>query len=82
MAENWESPKVNDEEPNEGPVDDAAQGVEMAWAGIQRDPDAVEEGNQLGQVIDVDDDMDNGGVPLDVPPAGEGVLAPVEGVTP
>lgn len=41
-------------------------------------PDAIEVGEQLGEEIDLDDDLDNGGVPLVEPEPGQSVLPPLE----
>lgn len=75
----WEPPVV-DTDVSEGPVDEAAEGVDMDWDAAQLLPDVIEEGNQLGQAIDVNNDVDNGGVPLDEPEPGESVLVPIDGV--
>jgi hypothetical protein len=75
----WEPPVV-ETDISEGPIDKAAEGVDMDWDAAQLLPDVIEEGNQLGQVIDVEDDVDNGGIPLDVPAPGENVMLPVDGL--
>lgn len=53
-----------------GPVDAPPKSGEfVGWDGAQLDPELVAEGNRLGEVIDPDDDEDNG---LDEPgPAPE-----------
>ena len=79
----WMPPQIdNDNEPSSGPLDtpprDGGGADADGWAGAQMDPAVIEEGNQLGAVIDVDDDNDNGGLPVTVStPFAEPPAAPV-----
>lgn len=57
------APGHGPDDPIVAPVDEPPRdGVWRDWDGAQLDPDVIAEGERLGQVIDVDDDDDNGGI--------------------
>lgn len=77
-ASGWEPPEI-DESVTEGPVDvPPSRGDDVHLEDVDLTPEEVEAGEQLGEVIDVDDNDDNGGIPLTVPPPGESVVGEVE----
>lgn len=79
MTERGWQPPVIEDAPRTGPVDtppkDDGQADEIGWDSVQLDPDAIEEGEQLGAEIDIHDDTDNGGIPVVV----NGAVTPIGG---
>lgn len=76
MEKGWETPYVDTDEPEVGP-EDSAPPEDVEWDGVQLADEVIEEGNQLGAAIDVEDDSDNGGVPIVAPAPGESVVEEV-----
>lgn len=75
----WQPPYIDDHLSvglaDEAPRDGGAADAE-GWAGAQLDPVVIEEGNQLGASIDIDDDADNGGLALTENPVPVGEPGP------
>ena len=83
IAGGWEPPYV-DVSTTVGTIDTPpAGGVDVdPHPGAGLTDDAIEVGEQLGEEIDPEDDLDNGGVPLVEPEPGQSVLTPLEDVDP
>lgn len=78
----WNPPVIDRHEPTRGLPDaaprDGGAADEDGWAGMQLDEDVIEEGNQLGAAIDVENDADNGGIEVwGTDPGAEPPTAPV-----